>query len=269
MTRKGLAWFTLFHACDRGPLDRARRVAAEAARLEGRFDRRDQGARKGAPITLKQAIAVSREGRDPSYYRVHVKGNFDHAKERYLYALSNDGTPGWHVITPFDSVEGDLVLVDRGFVPDEPRDPSSRAAGQLEGDVDVTGLVRLPESPGPFTPDNEPGNNRWFWRDLSGMVYSMFPTATMDPAPFFLEAEKSDVPGAGPRAARPVSSSPITICNTRSPGSCSPAPSSSSILFTLEALIAGAYPDDEAALGLLRGRFGKARVSPLPPIFQV
>ena len=66
---------------------------------------------------------------------MHVKGSFDHAKERYLYALSNDGEPGWHVITPFDSAEGDLVLIDRGFVPDNLRDPSFRAASQSSRDT--------------------------------------------------------------------------------------------------------------------------------------
>jgi len=202
MTRKGFAWFTLFTLAivalliglGMWQLKRLAWKEGLIAEIEARA--------KGTPITLKEAIAVSREGRDPSYYRVHVKGSFDHAKERYLYALSNDGEPGWHVITPFDSAEGDLVLIDRGFVPDNLRDPSSRAASQLEGEVDVTGLVRLPESPGPFTPDNEPDNNRWFWRDLNGMVYSMFPTATMDPAPFLLEAEKSDVPGGWPEGGQ-------------------------------------------------------------------
>ncbi len=202
MTRKGLAWFTLFTLAVLALLVglgvwQLKRLAWKEgliAEIETRA--------KGAPITLQEAIAVAREGRDPSYYRVRVEGSFDHAKERHLYALSNDGEPGWHVITPLNSVEGDLVLIDRGFVPDSLRDPSSRAAGQLEGDVEVTGLVRLPETPGPFTPDNDPDTNRWFWRDLSGMTYSMFPTATMDPAPFFLEAEKSDVPGGWPEGGQ-------------------------------------------------------------------
>jgi len=202
MTRKGLAWFTVFTLAVVALLIglgvwQLKRLAWKEgliAEIEARA--------KGTPITLKEAVALSREGRDPSYYRVQVKGRFDHANERYLYALSNDGEPGWHVITPFSSVEGDLVLVDRGFVPDNLRDPSSRAAGQLEGDVDVTGLVRLPETPGPFTPDNDPAANRWFWRDLSGMVYSIFPTATMDPTPFFLEAEKSDMPGGWPQGGQ-------------------------------------------------------------------
>jgi surfeit locus 1 family protein len=34
------------------------------------------------------------------------------------------------------------------------------------------------------------------------MIYSMFPTATMDPAPFFLEAEKSDVPSGWPEGGQ-------------------------------------------------------------------
>ncbi len=202
MTRKGLAWFTVFTLAVVALLIglgvwQLKRLAWKEgliAEIEARA--------KGAPITLKEAVALSREGHDPSYYRVHAKGRFDHADERYLYALSDDGEPGWHVITPFSSVEGDLVLIDRGFVPDNLRDPSSRAAGQLEGDVDVTGLVRLPETPGPFTPDNDPAANRWFWRDLSGMIYSIFPTATMDPAPFFLEAEKSDMPGGWPQGGQ-------------------------------------------------------------------
>ena len=202
MTRKGLAWFTLFTLAALALLIglgvwQLKRLAWKEgliAEIEARA--------KGAPITLQQAIGLARTGKDPSYYRVHVKGRFANDKERHLYALSTEGEPGWHVIAPFSTVEGDLVLIDRGFVPDRLQDPSTRAAGQLEGEVDVTGLVRLPEAQGLFTPDNEPNANHWFWRDLSGMTFSMFPTATMDPAPFFLEAEKSDVPGGWPEGGQ-------------------------------------------------------------------
>jgi surfeit locus 1 family protein len=202
MTRKGLAWFTVFTLAALAllvglgvwQLQRLEWKEGLISEIEARA--------KGAPITLKEAIAVARAGKDPSYYRVRVKGRFENDKERYLYALSSDGEPGWHVITPFDADEGDLVLIDRGFVPDRLRDPSTRAAGQLDGEVEVTGLVRLPEMQGPFTPDNEPAANSWFWRDLNGLIFSMYPTATMDPTPFFLEAEKSDVPGGWPEGGQ-------------------------------------------------------------------
>jgi len=156
---------------------------------------------KGPPITLEDAVALAREGRDPSYYRVRVDGRFHHAKERYLYALS-EGRVGWHVITPLETEDRDVVLVDRGFVPDELKDPSARALGQVENVVTVTGIVRTPETQTLFTPDNEPKVNRWFWRDLAGMTRSMFPAGTIDVAPFFLEADKSEVPGGWPEGGQ-------------------------------------------------------------------
>jgi surfeit locus 1 family protein len=156
---------------------------------------------KGPPITLEDAIALAGEGRDPNYYRVRVNGRFHHAKELYLYAVS-DGRVGWHVITPLETEDGDVVLVDRGFVPDELKDPSARALGQAENVVTVTGIVRTPETQTVFTPNNEPKVNRWFWRDLAGMTRSMFPGSTTEVAPFFLEADKSEVPGGWPKGGQ-------------------------------------------------------------------
>ena len=157
----------------------------------------------GAPITIAEALAIARQGRDPDYYRVRVEGRFHHDKERYLFAQSlAEGTPGWHVITPLETTGGDMVLVDRGFVPDVLKEASSRASGLVEGVVTVTGIVRSPEIQGSFVPDNEPEANRWFWRDLGAMARSMFPEGTVEMAPFFLDAEKSDVPGGWPEGGQ-------------------------------------------------------------------
>ena len=153
---------------------------------------------KGEPIGLDQAIAIAREGRDPSYYRVKVEGRFDHTKELYLYAVS-EGRAGWHVITPLKTEDGEVVLIDRGFVPDELRNPASRAEGELDGVLAVTGIVRVPEVQGSFTPDNEVGANRWFWRDLPEMARSI---GAAEVAPFYLEAQKSDVPGGWPEGGQ-------------------------------------------------------------------
>jgi surfeit locus 1 family protein len=157
---------------------------------------------KGDPIALKKVIAMSREGRDPSYYRVRVEGRFHHAKERYLYTVSSDGKVGWDVITPLETADGDVVLVDRGFVPDELKDPASRPSGQVESVVAVMGIVRSPETQGLFTPDNEAAANRWFWRDLPAMARSAFPDGTVQVAPFFLEAEQTDIPGGWPQGGQ-------------------------------------------------------------------
>jgi len=156
---------------------------------------------KGEPIPLQDAIAVSREGRDPSYYRVRVDGRFDNAKELYLYSVAEERV-GWHVITPLTSPDGTVVLVDRGFVPDALRDPAKRAEGEIEGPVTVTGLARTPEIHGAFVPDNEVAANRWFWRDLAGMTHALYSAGAPAVAPFFLEAEKTDVPGGWPEGGQ-------------------------------------------------------------------
>lgn len=152
---------------------------------------------KTAPVGLRAALAAARAGGDVGYLRVKAEGRFLNDKERYLFALA-DGTMGWDVITPLATADGDVLLIDRGFVPDALRDPSSRKEGEPEGIVTVTGLARTPEAQGTFTPDNEPARNRWFWRDLPAMAASMFPGEALKLAPFFLDAEKSEVPGGWP-----------------------------------------------------------------------
>lgn len=152
---------------------------------------------KAEPVTLKVALTRARSGEDVSYLRVRVDGRFDNGNERYLYAVS-DGTPGWRVITPLATQDGAVVLVDRGFVPNAFKEPSSRAQGEINDEVAVTGLARNPDSQGLFIPDNEPVENRWFWRDLGAMSKSMFPTGAPDIAPFILEAERSNIPGGWP-----------------------------------------------------------------------
>jgi surfeit locus 1 family protein len=152
---------------------------------------------KAAPVSLDEAVALARKGEDVSYLRVRAEGRFDRAKERYFFT-SVDGTVGWDVITPLTTQNGEVVLIDRGFVPDALKDPSSRPQGEMEGTVILTGLARPPETQGRFVPDNDAARNRWFWRDLTGMARSVFPSGAPDLAPFFLEAEKSDVPGGWP-----------------------------------------------------------------------
>ena len=157
---------------------------------------------KAKPISLDKAVTLAKEGRNVSYYRVEVEGRYHHERELYLYSIS-DGQPGWHVITPLETVDGDVVLVDRGFVPDEFKDPSARKAGQLEEVVTVIGLARPSEAETLFAPDNEPEANRWFWRDLSAMARSMFPKRIVGQlAPFFLELEANDVPGGWPKGGQ-------------------------------------------------------------------
>jgi surfeit locus 1 family protein len=116
-----------------------------------------------APVALGPRISAL--GERAEYTRVRVSGRFLHAQERHLFMGA-----GWHVLTPLVTDDGAIVLVNRGIVPAELRLADRRAPGQVEGRVEIVGLVRSQERPGTFTPPNDGPRNNWFWRDVEAML---------------------------------------------------------------------------------------------------
>jgi surfeit locus 1 family protein len=147
----------------------------------------------GPPSALPDAQAALNR---MEFHHVKFAGKFLNQDELYRHAIAADGTPGVHVVTPFQLDNGDIVFVDRGFVPEDRRDPATRAAGQIAGATSVTGLLRLPETASSwFTPANEPGENLWFTMDLPAMAAARHLTHVM---PFYVDADATPVPGGYP-----------------------------------------------------------------------
>lgn len=154
-----------------------------------------------APVDLKTALAEEQRTHDVEYLHVRVRGRFDQTRERYLYAADETMGPGWHVYTPLQpDFGGPPVLVNRGFVPVDLKDPARRAAGQVTGDVEVTGLVRGSEHPGLFTPKNDPKRDIWFWRDVPAMLGQTGGEGGGAGYPFAIDADATLVnPGGWPK----------------------------------------------------------------------
>lgn len=120
----------------------------------------DERARAPAiPLAGRDAWGRMSPERD-DYRRVTVTGRFRHEAEAYLYHVAGDSRQadrdrprgqGYFVMTPLVMANGDTIIVNRGFVPTERRDPATRPEGQLQGEVSVTGLVRYPEPRGAFS----------------------------------------------------------------------------------------------------------------------
>ncbi len=100
---------------------------------------------------------------------------------------------GYWVFAPARLAGGSIVMIDRGFVPVDRKDPASRAQGAPHGTVDVVGVMRWPETRGMFTPDDEPQNNVWYLRDPKAMAAAKKWDSA---APFYIEQE-SPVPAGG------------------------------------------------------------------------
>lgn len=132
---------------------------------------------------------------DYEYRRVTLTGRFDNAKEAYILRASADG-PVYHVLTPLALASGGTVLVDRGSVPAERRDPATRVAGQLSGIVTVTGLMRPPESRNAFTPADVPSKDRFYTRDPAEIARHF---ELIDAAPFVVDADATPNPGGWPK----------------------------------------------------------------------
>jgi surfeit locus 1 family protein len=104
------------------------------------------------------------------YRRVTVRGRFQHAREAHVYTVLSEprgrfGGQGYWVLTPLLLDNGAIVIVNRGFVPLERKNPATRAEEQIDGPVTVTGLLRMPETGNWFTPANDPMRGMWYRRD--------------------------------------------------------------------------------------------------------
>lgn len=135
------------------------------------------------------------------YRRVVVSGRFDHSREALVKAVTDLG-PGYWVMTPLMTDRGFTLLINRGFVPSERQKPADRAAGQVEGERTVVGLLRLTEPDGGFLRANDPAGGRWFSRDVAGIAKARGLSGPV--APYFIDADATPNPGGWPRGGLTV-----------------------------------------------------------------
>ncbi len=132
------------------------------------------------------------------FTRVTFPAEFLPGEEALVYTAGSPFRPdvqgaGYWVFAPARLAGGSIVMIDRGFVPVDRKDPASRAQGAPHGMVDVVGVMRWPETRGTFTPDDEPQNNVWYLRDPKAIAAAKKWDSA---APFYIEQE-SPVPAGG------------------------------------------------------------------------
>ena len=170
------------------------------ADLIAQIDARSRG--DPGPIVPEERWSSWRAG-DDQFRRVRVTGRFLHEHEAPVHGLApaERGSPvqGFYLFTPLRLANGAVVMVNRGFVPTGMRDPATRPGSQPSGEVTVTGLVRAPEEPSWFTPENVPAQNRWFTRDPGAIAAAR---GLDRAAPFYVEAGAAPSPSGWPRGGQ-------------------------------------------------------------------
>jgi len=162
---------------------------------------------KSAPVDLPADL---NELEHMEYHNVKVRGVFEHENEMYIsprqeLGLQESGDRGGmvssshgigsHVLTPLVVAEGIhagiRIVVNRGWVPLKMQDPETRRQGQVEGAVDVVGVVRHTDK-GAFLGDNAKDSRVWQSRDLYAIAEKL------DALPVFLDADVASSVEGGP-----------------------------------------------------------------------
>ncbi|RZI77134.1 MAG: SURF1 family protein [Variovorax sp.] len=154
--------------------------------LIDRVEARVRAAPVEAPGPLQPAT------KDDEYRHVRVTGTFLHDRETLVQAVTDLGSGFW-VLTPLRRSDGSIVLVNRGFVPPEARDPATRTTNAPDRETTITGLLRLTEPGGGFLRKNDPTGDRWYSRDVQAIAGARGLKRT---ASYFIDAE------AGPTGMR-------------------------------------------------------------------
>jgi surfeit locus 1 family protein len=140
------------------------------------------------------------------YRRVTFSATFDHGKEALIYGAASAFRPdvsgaGYWVFTPARLADGAYVMVNRGFVSEARKEQATRATGQIDGPVEITGAMRWPETHHWFSPTDDPAHNLWYTRDTTAMAAA---EGVRPVAPFYVEQESPMPPGGLPQPGKLV-----------------------------------------------------------------
>lgn len=124
-----------------------------------------------APIALEEALARMAVGEAMEYQPVKVTGTFAAGEVQKLFGTF-DAKPGSFYFAPLQSDAGAIVYINRGFVPQ--RANHIDIAQLPDGDVSVSGLLRMKEVPAPpaswFQRVGQTADGLWFVRDPEAMA---------------------------------------------------------------------------------------------------
>jgi len=172
------------------------------------IDQVEQGVSKD-PVAAPGPDAWGTLEETDDYRHVEVTGEFLPDAVYYYIALSDPagpvGGPGEMAYAPFRTSEGWTVLVNRGFLPqDLPANLRQKALVPPEGQMELTGLLRLSEKPNWTTPEPNPADRIWFARDTDAMGEALGLDAA-GLAPYSIDLDAAFTPSAGlPQAGETI-----------------------------------------------------------------
>jgi len=115
------------------------------------------------PVSLPVNLDPDRD----DYLPVFAEGSFA-GEELYHLTSQKPQGPGFDIIAPFETTQGRRILIERGYVPQDSRDPATRSAP--EGQQRIEGFLRWPDDVNRFTPDPDTAKRIWYARNVPSLA---------------------------------------------------------------------------------------------------
>ena len=148
-------------------------------------------ASKGEPVSLNLSLPASPL---PDFTPVTVTGKWLRESEVFVLArTAKQGEFGYHVLTPLKTNTGEVVIVDRGWLPEELKG-SQEALAATDGTVNGYARNGQPKR-NFFVPDNNPATDFWSHINIAQMAEAMGITT----ADYYIQATNQTATGMFPK----------------------------------------------------------------------
>jgi surfeit locus 1 family protein len=127
-----------------------------------------EAGKAGTPLT--QLPRDEAELKPLEFRTVKLSGSWKRDMEFHLSPRFFKGTLGYSILSPLQLNDGRIVMVNRGWIPQDYKDIKTRPQTAPRETATITGILRLGPERGPMTPKNQPEKNIWFGRDVAAMA---------------------------------------------------------------------------------------------------
>ncbi|MEX0868727.1 MAG: SURF1 family protein [Nitriliruptoraceae bacterium] len=117
---------------------------AEVRATNARLAERMQVEARDLDALVSSAADENVAADDLEFRRVRMTGTFRPGEEVLQRNRAHLGQSGYHVLTPFETTGGNVVLVRRGWVPPDHDEPPVADAAPPAGEVAVTAILEAP-----------------------------------------------------------------------------------------------------------------------------
>ena len=135
---------------------------------------------KAEPISLQNALEKKAADQELEYVKVKLTGQI--AGNSLRKVASVNGQPGWEILSPFKTADGQLALIDLGAIAE------NQSFNANDTQLTFEAVIRIHnKGAGFFDADNDPVQNIWYWWDLPEMMATAFDKSDGVPVPFILQ----------------------------------------------------------------------------------